>query len=411
MTSEGQDSRAYVWIWLPGASDPVVAGVLDGEPGRAVTFTYGRSYLERPDAIALYEPELPLVSGPQLPRSGAIAGCIADAGPDAWGRRVIEQRRTDDPAELTQLSYLLASGSDRIGALDFQHSAREYVPRHTDAAPLEQLMMAADHVDSGTPLDPALDLALMHGSSVGGARPKALLVDRGRRMIAKFSASTDVLPVVKAEFAAMRLAAAVGLDVARVELVPMIDRDVLLIDRFDRSPTGARRLMVSALTMLELHDADGMAGRYATYHDLADDVRRRFSAPDATLRELFARIAFNIAVGNTDDHPRNHAAFWDGIYLTLTPAYDICPQNRTGEEAAQAMAYGPGERASNFAGLIRHCGIYHLDETEGRNIIDAQVAVIEGSWSETAEEARLSEVDRNRLWGRQILNPFCFYDY
>lgn len=84
------------------------------------------------------------------------------------------------------------------------------------------------------------------------------------------------------------------------------------------------------MAILELHDADGMAGRYGSYVDLAVQIRSRFTEADVTLRELFSRISFNILVSNTDDHPRNHAAFWDGHNLTLTPAYDICPQNRTG---------------------------------------------------------------------------------
>jgi len=110
---------------------------------------------------------------------------------------------------------------------------------------------------------------------------------------------------------------------------------VLLVERFDRTPEGARRALVSALTILQL----GETGfRYATYYDLADAIRARFTEPDATLRELFSRITFNILTGNNDDHPRNHAAFWDGRSLTLTPAYDIAPQPRAGQETAQLMA-------------------------------------------------------------------------
>jgi serine/threonine-protein kinase HipA len=130
MTSE--PTQAFVWTWLAGASDPVVAGRLD-TAGPIVTFTYGRSYLEREDRIALYLPELPLMRGPIPPRVGDVAGCIADAAPDAWGQRVILNSRLGrdalDTADLGLLTYLLDSGSDRIGALDFQTSASEYIPR------------------------------------------------------------------------------------------------------------------------------------------------------------------------------------------------------------------------------------------------------------------------------------------
>src|SRR5690554_6511118 len=92
--------------------------------------------------------------------------------------------------------------------------------------------------------------------------------------------------------------------------------------------------MVSALTLFGL---DEMMARYASYEELTDIIRQRFDEPKATLRELYGRLVFNILCGNTDDHARNHAAFWDGKRLQLTPAYDICPQNRTGNEATQAM--------------------------------------------------------------------------
>ena len=398
-------------MWLPGASDPVVAGRLT-DRGTVVTFTYGRSYLERADAIALYLPELPLRRGEIAPLSGQIAGCMADAGPDAWGRRVIEHCRAGQDLDLATLAYLLESGSDRIGGLDFQASATEYVPRGGGEAALDDLVEAAERVERGLPLTPALDRALLHGSSVGGARPKALLVDGHRWILAKFSSTTDSYPVVKAEYAAMELARRAGLDTARVELTDAVGKDVLLVDRFDRPGGSARRIMVSALTILELHDADGMAGRYATYPDLADQIRARFTQPDATLRELFSRITFNILIGNTDDHPRNHSAFWDGTDLTFTPAYDICPQARTGEEAAQAMAFGPGgERLSQVARCVAQARSYHLTEAEARAVVDHQIDVIRRDWDAVCDLARLTTVDRQRLWGRQFLNPYSLYEY
>ncbi|HEX8092468.1 MAG TPA: HipA N-terminal domain-containing protein [Jatrophihabitans sp.] len=147
MTSIGAGAApdsAFVWIWLPGAVEPVVAGRLD-LAGEVVLFTYGRSYLARVDAIPVYLPELPLRPGTIRPGSGlAVAGCIRDAGPDAWGQRVILARhvghldRDADTGDLGVLSYLLESGSDRIGALDFQVSASSYVPREGRAS-LEEL--------------------------------------------------------------------------------------------------------------------------------------------------------------------------------------------------------------------------------------------------------------------------------
>ena len=400
-------SSVFVWVWLPEASEPVVAGRLDAN-GEIAAFTYGRSYLDNPNAIALYLPDLPLQTGPIMPTSGNLPGCIADAAPDAWGRRVIQHQHRRGHEDLPELGYLLNSGSDRIGALDFQASPSEYIARSGAHATLDELCDAARCVEEGLPLTPALDQALLHGTSVGGARPKVTLEEGARQMIAKFSSSNDSFPVVKAEFAAMELARRVGIDVAPVEMSSAAGRDVLLVDRFDRTPRDGCRMLVSALTIVDLHDAFGMAGRYATYVDLADQIRARFVDPDATLRELFSRIIFNILVSNTDDHAKNHSAFWDGDMLTLTPAYDICPQLRTGGEASQAMAYGSdGDKSSQVERCAEHAVSYHLDPDEARDIFKHQIGVIRRDWNEVCDLARLTEAERDQLWGRQFLNPFA----
>lgn len=407
--------EAFVWVWLPGATSPVVVGRLEAIRN-VVTFTYGRSYLNRDDAIALYEPELPLRAGRIDPIPGLnIASCVRDAGPDAWGQRVILARRTghldrdSDPARLDQLSYLLESGSDRIGGLDFATSATDYQPRQ-EAAPLEQMQEAARALEEGRPLPEPVATALLRGTSIGGARPKVLLEDNGRHLIAKLSSTTDPYPVVKAEAVGMELARRVGLNVPATRVISSLGRDVLLVERFDRTDVpGERRLLVSALTMLGL---DELMARYATYWELAYLIRSRFTDPDATLRELFSRIVFNICIGNTDDHARNHAAFWNGRALTLTPAYDLCPQVRSGQEAAQAMAISrDGARASQLRVALDAAVEYHLDRGEATTIINAQVAVINEQWDEAADAAHLTELERAQLWGNQILNPFINYNW
>lgn len=411
MTSERRH-QAFAWVWLPGAVEPVVAGRLDAA-GAAFTFTYGQSYLARAGAIPLFLPELPLERGLIVPTIGEVAGCIADAAPDAWGRRVILNRRLGrdalDPADLDLLTYLLESGSDRIGALDFQASASEYVARSAGSAALEELVQSAERVEQGIPLSPALDQALLHGSSVGGARPKALLSDGSRRLIAKFGSTTDTYPVVKGEFVAMELARRAGLAVATVELTRALAKDVLLIDRFDRPLGGGRRAMVSALTILGL---DEVGARYASYADLARTIRARFSDPAATLRELFSRITFNVLTGNNDDHARNHAAFWDGATLSLTPAYDVCPQPRAGGETAQLMAIGEdGYRMSQVAGCVARASTYLLSPAEAREIVDRQIAVIESDWDDVCEQAGLTVVERRQFMHRQFLNPYATEGY
>src|ERR1022692_957296 len=149
-------------------------------------------------------------------------------------------------------------------------SATAYEARTSDAT-LDEMVAAADRLEAGLPLPPALETALLHGTSVGGARPKVLLKDGDRRLIAKLSSRSDPYPVVKAEAVAMELARRVGLDVARTEGVEALGRAVLLVDRFDRPEGGRhRRMLVSALTILNL---DVMMARYAPYYDLANALK------------------------------------------------------------------------------------------------------------------------------------------
>jgi serine/threonine-protein kinase HipA len=419
MTSRDSDREAYVWIWLPGAVDPVVAGKLEADDAGNVRFNYGRSYLQRINderpAISIYEPELPLREGElPLPAGLAMPGCIRDAAPDAWGRRVIINKMLGrrgslvDTAELSELTYLLESGSDRIGALDFQRSPTEYIPRSALNVPLEELLDSAARVEQGVPLTPELDEALLRGSSIGGARPKALVEDDGKKYVAKFSSSGDLYSVVKAEFIAMRLAEVAGLNVAPVRMVTAANKDVLLVERFDRlkvDDSWARKSIVSALTLFGLDD---MMARYASYETLAEIIRHRFDNPVDTLEELFARLAFNILCGNSDDHARNHAAFWNGSSLSLTPAYDLCPQARNSRQASQAMLIHGGDNSSQLKTCIAAAHNFLLSGEKARALIDAQVEAVESNWSAVCDEAGLSEVDRNLFWGRQFLNGFGF---
>ncbi len=406
--------EAYVWVWLPGATAPVIAGRLYAHDG-LVSFNYGRSYRELRGAVPLYLPELPLQAG-ELPLLAGLTmpGCIRDAAPGAWGRRVILNRKFgvkgDEVAklDLSELTFLLESGSDRIGALDFQFSPTKYEPRAPANATLEELVQSAERVEKGIPFTPELDQALYYGSSIGGARPKALIEDGAVKLVAKFSSSTDIYSVVKGEFIAMRLAALCGINAARVSLVRAAHKDVLLVERFDRIKAKGgwqRKSMVSALTMLAL---DEMMARYASYQDLAEIIRHRFTAPSETLRELFSRIVFSILCGNTDDHARNHAAFWDGTKLTLTPAYDICPQARSGQEASQAMLISGNNRMSRIASCLEAAHHFLLGPPEATAIVEGQLRCIAENWSPVTKEAGLSETDRNLFWGRQFLNPYAF---
>lgn len=421
----GQDRNAYVWVWLPATTMPVVAGVLaptgaflQNEP--VLAFRYAASYLNRSDAITLWNRELPLSSEVFDPTRSttrrdplAMASCLRDGAPDSWGRRVVNLSLGADPSRrVDEVTYLLSSGSNRIGALDFQASPRNYVSRD-DGATLEQLMSLAEIVEAGEAIPESLTAAALHGTSVGGARPKALLTDGSRQLIAKFSSSDDDSPAVQTEALAMLLADRAGLSAAAVEVRNVIGKDVLLVERFDRARIAdgsvGRRGMLSMLTVLGLRAAGSWGASYA---DIAQEVRTGpWDDVAGTLSEMFTRLVFNILVGNNDDHLRNHAAFWNGKTLVLTPAYDIAPPSRALDTSSQAIAITrDGQRASQLRLAVEVAAEFHLTPRQAKDVIDKTRSSIETHWDECADLARLTRLERASLWGRQFLNPYIDYD-
>ena len=400
----------FVWVWLPHETEPVVAGQLMQQKEQ-YAFVYGKSYREREGAIPLSPLELPLSDEVFLPTGMRnMPSCVRDALPDAWGRRLMDYQYA--PFHPNELDYGLLSGSNRIGALDFQHSATEYVARELGNVNLHSIEKLAIALEKDRQFSQALAPILLHGTSVGGARPKCLLTIDGIETLTKFSLSTDYYPFLRAEFIAMRLAKLAGLDVAEVKLATLEGRDILLIKRFDRCYHRnkiTRKMMLSGLSLLGL---DAMEARYASYRELADVIRTHFIEPKKQLRELFSRIAFNVLMGNTDDHARNHSAFWDGISLQLTPAYDICPQLRTGFEATQAMMIeGELGQSSTLKNVLSAHDYFLLVESEAKDIINHQIHMLDKHWSALCAEAKLAKKEQARLWGSVIKSEYCLYGW
>ncbi len=400
-------SEAYIWIWLPGEHKPVVCGKLEAD-NNIYSFVYGRSYLERPNAIALDPRELPLQDGTFSPSFGETHSVIRDAAPDAWGRRVLTYKSGGQA--LSELDYLLQAGRDRIGALDVKPESSGYTVTQPDQqASIEDLLNAAEKVETGQPLPESLGNALLHGSSVGGARPKSLLSDENSKWIAKFSSTTDHYPVVKSEYAAMWLAGKCGIKIPDIKLLKIIGKDVLLVKRFDRERVNGhwrRRFLISGLTALQLHETEAPL---ASYPELASFIRRSGDLYPADVKQLYKRMIFNILIGNTDDHARNHAFFWEGSHYTLTPAYDICPLLRVGQTANQAMVVGKDGRESTIRNALSQPEQFSLTSSEAKTIQEEITEIVEGRWDEAADLAGLTDHESKILKQATILSPACFY--
>jgi serine/threonine-protein kinase HipA len=400
-------SEAFVWIYLPNQASAVVCGRLQVRKDGSYSFVYGRSYRDRPDSITLAPNGMALTPSSLVGRrSGALPGPIRDAGPDAWGRYVAEYRR--GKAYLNELDILLAGHGDRIGALAFSSSATDYATADPPNLTLAELEAAARGVQEGQSLPPNILDALLHGTTIGGARPKAAIKLDGRQWIAKFSSTTDQYRVVRWEAATLTLAAAAGIRVPTHRLEQVNKRDVLLVERFDREQLEGvvyRHLMLSGLTLLNLDDTEATL---ASYPDLSEVLLRHAEDSVGDRKELFRRMVFNILVGNEDDHAKNHSCFWDGHRLRLTPAYDLLPQRRAGVEGRQAMIVGTrglGGRESTLANAVTSAGHFGLDQDEAATLAREVLAVVQDQWETCFASVRIPRREIELLRGTSVLSP------
>jgi serine/threonine-protein kinase HipA len=419
MTSEHE---CYVYIVPPGATEFVTAGRFRVSPtpdGEAVgEFVYGRRYLERDDAVELDPVELRLRRGLyETARMQGFFGAIRDSMPDSWGRRVIE--KNTGHTQLEEFDYLMQGPDDRAGALGFGLNVEPPAQKRTfnRTLDLERLQVAADAVINDEP-DIAGSAAgqmedlLLPGTSMGGARPKAVVEHEQDLWLAKFTRQDDRWNHPRVEHGLLKLAEACSLTVADSKITAVAGRDVLLVRRFDRDPTvsGYRRYrMVSALTLLQIDD-NPMARSDWSYILLADEIRRVSAEPAADLRELFGRMCFNAAVSNLDDHPRNHAVFAKERDWRLSPAFDLTPSPVIAMDRRDlAMTCGQFGRYANRENLLSRHGRFLLSKTEAAALLDRIVETVRSQWRTTMRHAGVSEADCETIAGAFLYDGF-FYE-
>lgn len=401
--------RSYVFVYLP--EGPVPAGLLtmtDEPRNQFATFAYGRRYLERPDRIPVDPITLPLhdAGTNQMFRTEegfAVFGGIRDAAPDGWGQYLMYKAMGDSlPSEI---DLILASGDRRVGALAFGPTSErpkritpwgdgDALGEHFTLEELAEAAERAQHVDQ---LDENLRQLLTAGSSLGGARPKAATEIGEQPWIAKFQARNDSFPECRVEFATMRLATECSLDVPALDFRRVLDRDIYLIERFDRIPRGnwmERHPFASGLTMLGAHESE--VSRYS-YADLAGVIRQHGTQVRSDLHELFRRMVFNILVTNDDDHLRNHGFLYDGNGWRLSPLYDVVPKPQVGLERRLVLGVGPEGRNATLENALAGAAVFDLSQKEAEALVDEMRAIVAARWEPLFEEAGLGAADRGRF--------------
>lgn len=407
--------RAFVYLQLPGsAASPgewVTVGTITPDQGsQKGRFVYATKFLEHKDALAVDPIGLPrLDRSPYLAqRYGGLVDVVRDASPDGWGKHLLirEGKATEQTSDFD--IALLASNSDRWGALCLGRNRNPSVA-HTRTPPLSSLNDLLEEIDLLQRFEPArharLRRALLDRSSIGGARPKVTLRDGQRWLLAKPLDRNDPMDVPRLEHLTMQLASKSGLRVARTkhrgsDIGAQKKWSVVLVDRFDRD--GDQRIMaVSGATLMEVeYPATAGNRREPGYLRLADSLRR-IGCPDDDLRELWFRMIFNILVGNDDDHPRNHAAIYvhDEKRWRLSPAFDIVPNpvQRTDHQAIQVAVETRKVSRQAITGNASRFGIHADSAVEQLDAFCALVKANANAMDECDEKGLLAEYIRTGI--------------
>jgi serine/threonine-protein kinase HipA len=404
--------QCFVYVWLPGHTTAVTAGRYEltqtrqGVPlGR---FVYGKSYLARPEALALDPTELALANRTyETTALSGVFGALRDSGPDFWGRLVIE--RALRRSQIDEMTYLLESPDDRVGALGFGLGQVPPAPkrkfnRTLDLARIQEAaesLLADDDTPGSSDADQVEKLMLL-GTSMGGARPKAVAEDDGALWLAKFNRPNDRWNNARVEHAMLMLARKAGITTADSRRVTVGDRDVLLVRRFDRARVKGgynRARVVSGITLLRTDDNALSRGRWS-YVVLAEELRRVCAEPQRNAHELFRRMAFNALISNVDDHPRNHAILAREKDWAISPAYDLTPANPVSETQRDlALTCGDLGRWANATNLLSQAPRFLLTRDAAAAVIDAVEAVVKNQWYPTMRAAGVSERDCKVLAG------------
>ena len=369
-----------------------------------VIFEYAAEWLSDPERFSL-EPALTLTRGAFAPPAGkAIFGSIGDSAPDTWGRRLMQraerrlaERESRAVRTLAESDYLLGVADEtRLGALRFRWVGEEVFQAPVQAGvpaliELGRLLQITERILRDEETDEDIQIIFAPGSSLGGTRPKASVIDQhGRLSIAKFPKETDDHSVETWEEIALRLAGRAGIATPLHELIQVAGKAVMLSRRFDRQGT-ARIPFLSAMAMMGAKD-----GERGSYPEIVDVLARHGAQAKADAQALYRRVVFNVLISNVDDHLRNHGFLWLGkAGWSLSPAYDLNPMPVDLKARVLTTNIDLDEGTCSIDLLEAASEFFGLSLPQARVIIK-EVATVSATWRDTAKEvgARSAEMTR-----------------
>ena len=372
----------------------------------SASFEYDKSWLAHPERFSL-EPALKLGPGPyHTSADRALFGAIGDSAPDRWGRvlmrraeRLRAEREGQAPRTVREIDCLLLVDDEaRQGALRFaEREGGPFLAEHTPTKippfiEVPRLLSATEHVLSETDSEEDLRLLLAPGSSLGGARPKASVRERGGHLaIAKFPNEGDELNTVLWEAVALTLAKRAGIPVPAWRLETVARKPVLVLRRFDRDH-GLRMPFLSAMSMLDAKDNETRS-----YMEFVDVLRQHGASAKEDMQGLWRRIVFSILISNTDDHLRNHGFLWAGpAGWRLSPAYDLNPVPVDIKPRVLTTAIDLEDSTASLELAFDVAAYFELTPDEARKTA-AEVGQAVAKWRKEAAKLGLTAPEINRM--------------
>lgn len=399
----------YVYADWIGLNGPVQIGVLSAhfaKAKKAFSFEYNKSWLEK-YMYQLLDPDIAFYTGPQYPSNKENFGIFLDSMPDTWGKTLMKRREVQDARyrkvkvkTLYEIDYLLGVyDQSRMGALRFKTAIDGPFLDNDDRNPsppwssLRDLQKAVQQLEDDTQNDIGqwISILIASGSSLGGARPKANILDKDKNLwIAKFPSKTDIIDKATWEFLAYKLAIDCGIEMAESKIEKIFGPyHTFLTKRFDRENKG-RIHFTSAMTMTGYNE-EILKNKEPSYLDIVDVIQKYGTNVQANLHKLWRRIVFNIAISNTDDHLRNHGFILKEKGWELSPAYDLNPSiNKEG----LSLNIDNDDNVLDFEIALNVGEYFSLSETEMQTILNEVISSIK-KWKSVARRIGIknSEID------------------
>ncbi|WP_163517969.1 type II toxin-antitoxin system HipA family toxin [Gelidibacter japonicus] len=391
----------YIYAHWKGLEKPELIGILStlaAKGKKAFSFEYDKTWLKSKQQMLL-DPDIQFYGGPQYPNNKENFGVFLDSMPDTWGRTLMKRREAQQATEkgektktLYEIDYLLGVYDEsRMGALRFKtdpqgpfldDDKQNPTPLWSSIRELQEAAKNFENDDDNEETKKWLAILMAPGSSLGGARPKANILDDNNELwIAKFPSKNDTIDKAAWEYLAYQLAIQAGIHMAPSKIENILGNyHTFFTKRFDRAE-GGRILFASAMTMTG-NNEDTIRDNPASYLELAEFIQNYGAMVNDNLEQLWRRIVFNIAISNTDDHLRNHGFILTSQGWILSPAYDINPSI---DKEGLALNIDMDNNALNFE-LAKNVGeFFRLDGKQMDKIIKEVVSVVT-TWKEVAKE-------------------------